>query len=62
LAWKAPAHPVIYQQQLSLSEHTTPAAMAQPLDMAKTLVRSVARAFYETPAILIVDALVIHSA
>ncbi|KAH6669103.1 transcription initiation factor IIE subunit alpha [Plectosphaerella plurivora] len=36
--------------------------MAQPLDMAKTLVRSVARAFYETPAILIVDALVIHSA
>ncbi|EPE09757.1 transcription initiation factor iie subunit alpha [Ophiostoma piceae UAMH 11346] len=32
------------------------------MDLAKNLVRSVARAFYETRHILIVDALVIHSA
>ncbi|EFX01335.1 transcription factor tfiie complex alpha [Grosmannia clavigera kw1407] len=32
------------------------------MDLAKTLVRSVARAFYETKHILIIDALVIHSA
>lgn len=31
------------------------------MDLAKTLVRSVARAFYETKHILIIDALVIHS-
>ncbi|CAK7208235.1 hypothetical protein SCUCBS95973_000034 [Sporothrix curviconia] len=32
------------------------------MDLAKTLVRSVVRAFYETKHILIIDALVIHSA
>ncbi|KAF4808626.1 Transcription initiation factor IIE subunit alpha [Colletotrichum siamense] len=36
--------------------------MAQPLDLAKTLVKSVMRAFYETRHILIIDALIIHSA
>lgn len=36
--------------------------MAQPLDLAKTLVKSVMRAFYETRFILIIDALIIHSA
>jgi transcription initiation factor TFIIE subunit alpha len=32
------------------------------MELAKTLVRSVVRAFYETKHILIIDALVIHSA
>lgn len=32
------------------------------MDLAQVLVRSVVRAFYETKHILIVDALVIHSA
>ncbi len=32
------------------------------MDLAKMLVRSVVRAFYETRHILIIDALVIHSA
>ncbi|TEA09796.1 Transcription initiation factor IIE subunit alpha [Colletotrichum sidae] len=34
----------------------------QALDIAKTLVKSVMRAFYETRHILIIDALIIHSA
>jgi transcription initiation factor TFIIE subunit alpha len=32
------------------------------MDLAKQLIRSVARAFYETKQILVVDALLIHSA
>ena len=32
------------------------------MDLAKTLIRSVARAFYDTRHILIIDALLIHSA
>lgn len=32
------------------------------MDLAKSLVRIVARAFYETKHILVVDALMIHSA
>lgn len=32
------------------------------MDLAKTLVRCVARAFHETKHILVVDALIIHSA
>jgi transcription initiation factor TFIIE subunit alpha len=32
------------------------------MDLAQTLVRSVVRTFYETKFILVVDALIIHSA
>ena len=32
------------------------------MDLAKTLIRSVARAFYETRHVLVVDALMVHSA
>ena len=32
------------------------------MDLAKPLIRSVVRAFYETKHILIVDALLVHSA
>lgn len=32
------------------------------MDLAQTLVRSVVRTFYETKHVLVVDALVIHSA
>ena len=32
------------------------------MDLAKSLIRSVVRAFYETKHILIVDALLVHSA
>ncbi len=32
------------------------------MDLAKSLIRSVARAFYETKHILAVDALLVHSA
>lgn len=32
------------------------------MDLAKTLIRSVARAFYETRHVLVIDALMIHSA
>jgi len=32
------------------------------MDRAQTLVRSVMRAFYETRHILVIDALIIHSA
>lgn len=31
------------------------------MDLANTLIRSVARAFYETRQILVIDALFIHS-
>ncbi|KAF3353812.1 hypothetical protein VdG1_07995 [Verticillium dahliae VDG1] len=36
--------------------------MAPPLDMAKTLVRQVVRAFYDNNYVLVIDALIIHSA
>ncbi|ROT34790.1 hypothetical protein SODALDRAFT_318009 [Sodiomyces alkalinus F11] len=36
--------------------------MTQPLELAKSLVRSVVRALYDIPNVLIIDALVIHSA
>ncbi|KAL2752299.1 hypothetical protein ACRALDRAFT_1050215 [Sodiomyces alcalophilus JCM 7366] len=36
--------------------------MAQPIELAKGLIRSVVRALYDIPSILVVDALVIHSA
>ena len=32
------------------------------MDLAKTLIRSVARAFYETRQVLVIDALLVHSA
>lgn len=32
------------------------------MDLAKTLIRSVVRAFYDTPFILVIDALMVHSA
>jgi transcription initiation factor TFIIE subunit alpha len=32
------------------------------MDLAKTLIRSVMRAFYETKQVLVVDALLVHSA
>ena len=32
------------------------------MDVAKTLIRSVVRAFYDTPFVLVIDALMIHSA
>lgn len=32
------------------------------MDLAKTLIRSVVRAFYETKHVLVIDALMIHSA
>lgn len=32
------------------------------MDLAKTLIRSVVRAFYETRHVLVIDALMIHSA
>lgn len=32
------------------------------MDLAKTLIRTVARAFYETKHILVIDALMVHSA
>ena len=32
------------------------------MDIAKTLIRSVTRAFYDTKHVLVVDALMIHSA
>ena len=32
------------------------------MDLANTLIRSVARAFYETKHVLVVDALMVHSA
>ena len=32
------------------------------MDLAKTLIRSVARAFYDTPFVLVIDALMVHSA
>ena len=32
------------------------------MDLAQTLIRSVARAFYDTKHVLVVDALMIHSA
>lgn len=31
------------------------------MDLAKTLIRSVVRAFYETRHVLVIDALMIHS-
>lgn len=32
------------------------------MDLAKTLIRSVVRAFYETKHVLVIDALMVHSA
>ena len=32
------------------------------MDLAKTLIRSVVRAFYDTPFVLVIDALMLHSA
>lgn len=32
------------------------------MDLAKTLIRSVARAFYEAKHVLVIDALMVHSA
>lgn len=31
------------------------------MDLAKTLIRSVARAFYETRHVLVIDAIMVHS-
>lgn len=45
----------------AIPRHTAASARVT-MDLAKTLVRSVVRAFYETKHILIIDALVIHSA
>lgn len=32
------------------------------MDLAKTLIRTVVRAFYETKHVLVIDALMVHSA
>lgn len=37
-------------------------SITRAMDLAKTLIRSVVRAFYDTPFILVIDALMVHSA
>ena len=32
------------------------------MDLAKTMIRSVARSFYDTSRVLVIDALMVHSA
>ena len=53
-----PLHPLLSLPQTLIHRSYWPAFM----DLAQTLVRSVARAFYDTRHILVIDALMIHSA